>query len=419
MYGIRACIYDWLIKKEKGMSKRNQGRKRISTREFADGFHNSHVDWIFSDTGSHCRTALFRKEDEHGRMIDDAWGMQYRHFDTQPEAMRSWYTDVTLRRITENVCLMNVAVSYRKSRYTLVADTSVTTPNPSIPRFMKNLIGGNQYEVAFDSEFLSFANGSLVDVKSVEAMDAIYRNFINSCLRKHVVILSYGDRIIPLAKQLAVGLMGKVTVLHIGSQDASRLFMEKQEIGLRVCYNGIRIFYPRKSYDDDIRSTCYNQDVLKTIIGEVVSNLLSAFELRNPAAYKTITDIHHLISVAHFKQQLEKKKCKVEEHELAAMSLEEQLSKKQKDYDDLWTAYVNVDAEHQEQINAYRKDTEVLEGEVKRYQKYIAEQNREKDEINLKLTEAFMAGDNDTTAAKKKIDRLIKEIDRCIALMEG
>lgn len=51
------------------------------------------------------------------------------------------------------------------------------------------------------------------------------------------------------------------------------------------------------------------------------------------------------------------------------------------------------------------------------YRKQIIELERQID--NLKLTEAFMAGGADSSAAKKKIDRLMKEIDRCIALMEG
>ena len=51
------------------------------------------------------------------------------------------------------------------------------------------------------------------------------------------------------------------------------------------------------------------------------------------------------------------------------------------------------------------------------YRKQIIELERQID--NLKLTEAFMAGGADTAAAKKKIDRLMKEIDRCITLMEG
>jgi uncharacterized metal-binding protein len=51
------------------------------------------------------------------------------------------------------------------------------------------------------------------------------------------------------------------------------------------------------------------------------------------------------------------------------------------------------------------------------YRKQIIELERQID--NQKLTEAFMAGGADRSAAKKKIDSLLKEIDRCIKLMEG
>ncbi len=47
----------------------------------------------------------------------------------------------------------------------------------------------------------------------------------------------------------------------------------------------------------------------------------------------------------------------------------------------------------------------------------ITELKREID--NLKLKQAFMADSVDNTQARKKIDKLIKEIDRCISLMEG
>ena len=51
------------------------------------------------------------------------------------------------------------------------------------------------------------------------------------------------------------------------------------------------------------------------------------------------------------------------------------------------------------------------------YRKQITELERKID--NLKLADAFKAGNVDNAEAKKKIDRLIKEIDRCITLMEG
>ena len=51
------------------------------------------------------------------------------------------------------------------------------------------------------------------------------------------------------------------------------------------------------------------------------------------------------------------------------------------------------------------------------YKLQITELEREID--NLKLTKAFMADSSDNTQAIKKIDRLMKEIDKCISLMEG
>ena len=57
------------------------------------------------------------------------------------------------------------------------------------------------------------------------------------------------------------------------------------------------------------------------------------------------------------------------------------------------------------------------ENQNETYKMQIKELERQID--NLKLTEAFMAGGADTAAAKKKINSLMKEIDRCIALMEG
>ena len=36
----------------------------------------------------------------------------------------------------------------------------------------------------------------------------------------------------------------------------------------------------------------------------------------------------------------------------------------------------------------------------------------------LKLSQDFIASGNSTSAAKEKIDRMIKEIDRCISLLE-
>ena len=62
-------------------------------------------------------------------------------------------------------------------------------------------------------------------------------------------------------------------------------------------------------------------------------------------------------------------------------------------------------------------DLELLKSQNDAYAKQIAELEREID--NLKLAEAFKASGTDNAEAKKKIDKLIKEIDKCITLMKG
>lgn len=51
------------------------------------------------------------------------------------------------------------------------------------------------------------------------------------------------------------------------------------------------------------------------------------------------------------------------------------------------------------------------------YQKQIFELESKID--RLKLTEAFIAPGGNTAGAKEKIDKLIKEIDKCISLLEN
>ncbi len=58
----------------------------------------------------------------------------------------------------------------------------------------------------------------------------------------------------------------------------------------------------------------------------------------------------------------------------------------------------------------------VSEGEVLKYKEQITDLNLQID--NQRLMSAFMAG-GDSAQAKEKIGRLIKEIDRCIKLLES
>ena len=79
----------------------------------------------------------------------------------------------------------------------------------------------------------------------------------------------------------------------------------------------------------------------------------------------------------------------------------------------LISAYETERAEHQRLQIAL--DQACIQNEA--YRQQITELERTID--NLKLADAFKAGNADNAEAKKKIDRLIKEIDKCITLMEG
>ena len=67
------------------------------------------------------------------------------------------------------------------------------------------------------------------------------------------------------------------------------------------------------------------------------------------------------------------------------------------------------------QCKRLRTELEKSESQNNAYRQQIIELESQID--NQKLAGAFLNGD--TSESKKKIDRLIREIDKCIALMEG
>ena len=67
------------------------------------------------------------------------------------------------------------------------------------------------------------------------------------------------------------------------------------------------------------------------------------------------------------------------------------------------------------QCKRLRSELEKSESQNNAYRQQIIELERQID--NQKLAGAFLNGD--TSESKKKIDKLIREIDKCIALLEG
>jgi len=70
-----------------------------------------------------------------------------------------------------------------------------------------------------------------------------------------------------------------------------------------------------------------------------------------------------------------------------------------------------------EERKRLESELEIAKDQNEACRKQITELERTID--NLKLADAFKSGNADNTEARKKVDKLIREIDKCITLMEG
>ena len=69
------------------------------------------------------------------------------------------------------------------------------------------------------------------------------------------------------------------------------------------------------------------------------------------------------------------------------------------------------------ELERLAKELEASKVQNETYKKQILELERQID--NLKLSEAFKGNAGNSAAAKNKVNALLKEIDKCIKLIEG
>ncbi len=81
--------------------------------------------------------------------------------------------------------------------------------------------------------------------------------------------------------------------------------------------------------------------------------------------------------------------------------------------DRLIAAYESVKYEN----GTLKDELEQSRTQIEDCRKQIIELERQID--NLKLTSAFLGDSGSNTEAKSKVEKMIKEIDKCISLMEG
>lgn len=229
----------------------------------------------------------------------DMWAMRYTEYKTE----QNWITEVGLRRIDKDTCLVHVKLSYNLGRFYL---GSQTQPLPSVPRFITQLIADGRHQIFLANEEnaakLPIQSGFL-KVSTSKDLTILYDQLIFSCLRGYVIIVVNGDfKAEDLARRLHIGLtinnrieehgvQSKALVVYIKKCDEVKKALDEIPIEYRVPFNHARVFYPVEESSNDRALSC---DAMMASRIEVVSSLLSAFVLHNRESIKTPEEVSHI-----------------------------------------------------------------------------------------------------------------------------
>lgn len=318
----------------------------------------------------------------------DMWAMRY----TEYKKEQNWNTEVGLRRIDKDTCLVHVKVSCNIGRFALETQTP---PLPSVPRFVSQLIADGRHKVFLANEneaSIIPVQAGCLKVSSSRAVTLLYDNLIHSCLRRYVIIVSCGNfKAENEAQRLYQGLLGKALVVYLDTCDAVRNALDDIPSEFRVSFNHVRIFYPveERSYDRSI--SC---DAMEPNRKDVVSSLLSAFVLDNSEAIKTPEDVKHFnaLSLAH---------NQIKNHEAAISSN----AGNSKNIEELNSFIEELCKEIDEIKDKRDKDLERQTQETARYKGNVYAIKNQLDRTKQQLTAAY--NQNSTLAAVPFPSRLI------------
>ena len=288
---IQNRLKNWICKKEKVLKAWD------NLPEFQKAFMRQ-VDCTFPSDNT-CVTEV-HKDFSENRTTIDMWAMRY----TEYKKEQNWITEVGIRRIDSETCLVHVNLSYNHGRYAL---GSQAKPLPSVPRFITQLITDGRHKVflanADDAAIIPIQTGC-IKVSSTRAVSLLYDNLIHSCLRRYVIIVANGDfKADNEAKRLYQGLLGKALVVYLEKCDAVKDALDDIPLEYRVPFNHIRIFYPVEERSNDRTISC---DAMETSRKDVVAGLLSAFILDNDLAIKKLETVKHFNALTLAQEQIKK-----------------------------------------------------------------------------------------------------------------
>ena len=251
-------------------------------------------------SGARCITYPYIEHKDDGTRELSAWAFRYIHQDSQYTNTRTWVTDVAIRRVNAQVCLVHVKVEHSRPKHVLVSEGE-KDPQPAIPRFVRTLIDKGQHYI-----FLANSEGpakvpvqkKCFTVSTAAEVNILYDQLVESVLRKYVIIVAYGYKARAEAMLLHEKLRTKALVAYLDNNNDVKDALDELPYEYRVPFNHIRVFYPVKEQFRNITIPCDN---LPSCRDEIVGNLLSNYPLIHRRAVKGIEDVKHLISISKAK----------------------------------------------------------------------------------------------------------------------
>lgn len=360
---MQNCIMQWICEKEKVVEAWDKEPELLSDflRPTVHTFPSKNT----------CMTECHWAPLEETATVD-MWAVRYTEF----KKKQNWITEIGLRKIDCETCLVHVKISYELDRHTM---GSQEAPAPSVPKFVKKILDDEHLLVFLanekDSSIIPMQSGCL-SVSSEREVSLLFNHLIQSHLRRYVIIVCNGDfKAKNEANRLYQGLLGKALVIYLNKCDAVKSALDELPIEYRVPFNHVRIFYPVEESRFDKTISC---DAIGLNRRSIVSHLLAVFVLENSEAIKTLESVKHfnVLTLAH--EQMRKNE--------EARNSNEEVDKKVRELTD------NIDElckEFDENETKYREELAKLELEVERYKKRLDMLNDTIDEKKRELSAAY------------------------------
>lgn len=344
------------------------------------GFFRKLDSYLFSRSGSTLRTGCYLEGAVSGKESVKAWAVRYVHNDADSTNGRRWIIDIGLNRLESNVCVMYITVAHEKDKYFLSETQQSTLPDVSIPSIVKKLINSDILVVSLDKRFVLPLGKSVYTVSTAQAGDLLF-DWIDSYLRRYVVVVFNGELISKYAMELHKLVQGKAIVISIGENPEMKDYMGlvNRDKKHQVPFNCFRVFFP--AVKGDVH-TAYNRifklDSAKYAVEMVGRSLLSNYMLNCHEGVENIEKIGHLITLSklrsHKTAHLELVQTQQDSDELEPDEKDKIIFDLKSDIETIWNEVAEEEDNHKQALEEQKQECE-------RYQKRVEFLNRQLEEI--------------------------------------